>query len=187
MPDYLEEFLENEPRFQPRIVHYYPGDGQRVYIFRRFNPYEVWQTCGTGDVHFGGVRANPTIFYLSEVRMAGERLVQLNYSRHGELYDYSTAFSYVKLSDSTKGRALLTGVGDATFSYGDGWMVVKDERTRDHRRFDTIAYSGNAVSSEVFPLATLGVSHRRGRSGCHLRSGGGWTVQIVDWLRNPDH
>ncbi|MCB9217179.1 MAG: hypothetical protein H6616_15005 [Ignavibacteria bacterium] len=155
LPDYLEEFLENEPRFQPRIVHYYPGDGLEYIFSERFNPYGM-ADLRDGYVHFGGVRANPTIFYLSEVRMAGERLVQLNYSRHGELYDYSTAFSYVKLSDSTKGRALLTGVGDATFSYGDGWMVVKDEGRATTVRFDTIAYSGNAVSSEVFPLATLG-------------------------------
>ncbi|MGE3801192.1 MAG: hypothetical protein AB7H80_09245, partial [Candidatus Kapaibacterium sp.] len=155
LPDYLEEFLPNEARWQPRIVHYYPGDGLEYIFSERFNPYGM-ADLRDGYTHFGALRANPTIFYLSEVRRAGERLVQLQYSRHGELYNYSTAFSYARLSDSTKGRALLTSVGDASFSYGDGWMVVKDEGRATTVRFDTIAYSGNAESSAVFPLATLG-------------------------------
>ena len=158
IPPYSDDFLPNLPRYLPRVVHYYPGDGLEYVFGERFNPYGM-QDLRDPLVQFGGARANPTTFYLSEIRSAGERLVEFHYSRHklhgSNVISIGPNFRSL-FTDSTKGRALLTKFGDNALYYGNGWMSIQADGRTTIIRFDTIAYSGNAEESQEFPLATLG-------------------------------
>ena len=157
LQQYLADYLPNTPRYTPRIVHYYPGDGLE-YIFKEtFNPFGM-QDFNDVLVQFGGAKANPTIFYLTEIRDARLQLVDFEYSRHAnDVWEWTgTGLNQVEIADSTVGRALLTRVGDHHFTYGSTWLKVTALGRTTTVRFDSLAISGNAETSEAFPLSDLG-------------------------------
>ena len=188
-PEYLS-YLPDLPSLTPRKVRYYPGDGLEYLFIERFNAY------GTQEIldplaQYGGAEANPTIFYLSEIRSAGERLVGFSYARHniGSLeYDFSSAYSATPLYDSTRGRALLVQFGDNTITYGNSGLVIEADGRSTLVQYDTVAASGNAEANEAFPLASYGYynSFSEGLSRIPLTNDGlydswlGYVTKIID-------
>ena len=158
MPQYLQDFLPDAPRYRPRIVRYFPGDGLQYIFEERFNPYGM-QDFRDALLQFGGAKAHPTIFYLTEIRDTRLPLVELEYSRHVDpAWQWTgTGLQQVEIVDSSLGRALLTRIGDDhSFTYGPTWMKISALGRTTTIRFDTLAVSGNALSTEEFPLHTFG-------------------------------
>ena len=155
IPTYLHEYLPDQPRYRSRIVHYYPGDGLEYVFAERYNPFGM-QDLRDSQVRFGGAVANPTLFYLTEIRSAGSRLLQFEYSRHGVNWDFSGAYQARPFWDSTKGRALLTSFGDNQIAYSNRGLTITSFGRTVKVIFDSILYSGNTDPDEEFPFASLG-------------------------------
>ena len=155
IPPYLWDYLPDAPKYRARIVHYYPGDGLEYVFAERGNPFGM-QDLRDPQVRFGGAVANPTLFYLTEIRSADARLLQFEYARHGVNWDFSGAYQAQSFYDSTKGRALLTSFGDNQITYSNSGLTMTSFGRTVKVIFDSVQYSGNADPDAAFPFATLG-------------------------------
>ena len=143
------------PRYRPRRVRYYPGDGLEYVFVERLMPFgtpDLWDS----QLHYGGVKAMPTTFYLAQIKSAGRSLVGFTYSRHGVQERPVGGIIENADFDSTRGRALLTDFDGHRITYGNSGMSISALGRTTLVYFNKVAYSGNAVSTEEFPMMTYG-------------------------------
>ncbi|MGE3801092.1 MAG: hypothetical protein AB7H80_08745, partial [Candidatus Kapaibacterium sp.] len=157
--------LYNYPQFRPRRVRYYQGDGLEYVFEERVNPFGM-QNYVDGTGRYGSMTAGPTIFYLTEIRDAKQRLLEFHYTRH-------------RHADSTTGRALIERIVDNEFNehyfrWSNSGVALNAMGRTTLIRCDEISYSGNAESGTEMPFADLG----------YWQSIGGWgtAAQVLSTL-----
>ncbi len=152
----------------PRVLHYFDGNGLE-YVFReRVAAYGAPSYRGSGlaiPTRFGGMKAQPTVFYLEEVHSNDGPVIRaIGRSRHlderqvitlnqGNIYDPLFTWEI----DTTVGRALVTDINDVHITYGDVGLTVEAAGRTSVVQMGQFQTSGNApVSTTWMPLATRG-------------------------------
>jgi RHS repeat-associated protein len=170
--------------FIPRRLRYFAGDGLE-YRFREWVVPFGLHPYADSTLRYGGMWAGPTVFYLEEILSNDVVLTRAKRSRHYPMYiDEPGRIG----PDSTKGRALFTGLeGVCEVLYGKRSIALEAGGRTIQALFDTLAYSGASGSGEHLPLAQLGYTNAWsvgmaavGESGIPYRSIVGYVTRVID-------
>lgn len=135
----------------PRKLRYFPGDGTEVIFRERLDPFGfLAYTAEEG--RSGGYWGHPSIFYIEQIRGSGGVIVDFTRTRHYP--QFGGAFTGVP--DVSRGRAPITSFTGHEIRMGNRSVVVEAMGRTTKIRFDSVMQSGNAVSGERMPYATLG-------------------------------
>jgi len=151
--EYIVDNVAPEDRYPvyPRILRFYPGDGTEVIFRERIAAYGM--PAFTDDENrSGGIWAQPSIFYLEQIKSNGGIVVDFQRARH-----YPELGSMMSnLPDLTRGRALVTAFTGHEIRFGYNSMIVESMGRTTKIKFDTVMRSGTAPVTEVMPFANLG-------------------------------